>query len=348
MKKWRNIIFGSIIVVGVFNCFFSFFFGFPIPRGTRVCAGYNTYYKNWKGIYYISVEHVLSLINHGHWGYLEDVDEKTFTVLDDNLAKDSKSVWYMDKIIKSADAASFHLDKSGLPKDKNYVYVYGADIDNFRPTKCGIDVQTAEYFVCKHDGQDGSWMRDKDFVYLDERKLDVDRNTFAPLGNSYWWTDREYLYRDAWDSTVEKNILIRVDSLQSPVDTLSAGCYYLRNGRNIVRLGTVIAKDIDVERFEEVGLDKCIVNDMLFYQGERILKDSLDVSAAKFYFYGHIAADREHVFYGRKQLNDVDAATFHQIGDEAFEDKNFIYTIKENSWNGEYPFDKKKKGMMNR
>lgn len=73
------------------------------------------------------------------------------------------------------------------------------------------------------------------------------------------------------------------------------------------------------------------------------MKDSLNVSEAKFYFYGHIAADKNHVFYSRKQLNDIDAATFRQIEDEIFEDKDFIYTIKENVWREKYPFDRKKK-----
>ena len=65
---------------------------------------------------------------------------------------------------------------------------------------------------------------------------------------------------------------------------------------------------------------------MLFNNGNRILKDSLNVSEAKFYFYGHIATDKNHVFYSRKQRNDIDAASFHQIDDEIFEDKYYIYT----------------------
>ena len=131
---------------------------------------------------------------------------------------------------------------------------------------------------------------------------------------------------DSWNSSLNKWEVIKVDSLQSPIDTLNAGSHYLRNGRNIIYLANVIVKDIEVYRFEEVGLSKCIVNDMLFNNGNRILKDSLNVSEAKFYFYGHIATDKNHVFYSRKQLNDIDAASFHQIDDEIFEDKYYIYT----------------------
>lgn len=42
-------------------------------------------------------------------------------------------------------------------------------------------------------------------------------------------------------------------------------------------------------------------------------------------------------------LDDIDASTFRQIDDDTFEDKDYIYTIKENAWKEEYPFDKKKK-----
>ena len=202
---------------------------------------------------------------------------------------------------------------------------------------------SAEHFVYKGDGQDWTWIRDKDFVYHDETKLDVDRNTFAPLGETHWWTDKDCIYMDSWNSSLNKWEVIKVDSLQSPIDTLNAGSHYLRNGRNIIYLANVIVKDIEVYRFEEVGLSKCIVNDMLFNNGNRILKDSLNVSEAKFYFYGHIATDKNHVFYSRKQLNDIDAASFHQIDDEIFEDKYYIYTIKENVWREEYPFERKRK-----
>lgn len=343
MKNKLRIIFIILIAAIAFYWLPSIFFGLPIPRGTKVCADYSSYYKNWNGIYYISVDNALNLITHGHWGYLKGVDEETFTVLDDNWAKDSSTVWYMDKAISEADAYSFYVDKSGLPKDKNHVYVYDTEISSMRPTECNIDVETAEYFVHKQSGLNSSWMRDKDFVYLDETKLDVDRQTFAPLGNSYWWTDKNYVYSDGYDSSTKSTVLIKVDSLQTPLYTLNDGCHYLRNGRNIIYMGMVSIRDIDVVRFEEVGLSKCIVNDMLLYNGEQILKDSLDIPTAKFYFYGHIAADRHHVFYGRKQLDDIDATTFCQINDEVFVDKNYIYTIKENAWREAYPFDKKRK-----
>ena len=137
----------------------------------------------------------------------------------------------------------------------------------------------------------------------------------------------------AWD-------LCRIDSLQHPIEP---GYCYFRNGRNVIYGDSVIIRDIDIRRFEEIGVGKYLVNDMLFLNGEPFLKDSLDVKNATFYFYGRIATDKHHVFFDRKQLDDIDAVTFRQISDEVFEDRSCIYIIKENSWKEDYPFDKKRK-----
>jgi hypothetical protein len=49
------------------------------------------------------------------------------------------------------------------------------------------------------------------------------------------------------------------------------------------------------------------------------------------------------VFYGNKQLDGIDAPSFCQTNDNTFEDKNYIYTIKDGAWEKDYPFDKQKK-----
>ena len=108
-------------------------------------------------------------------------------------------------------------------------------------------------------------------------------------------------------------------------------------------MNKVILRDIDVKRFENIGVGKCIVNNMLFLDGEQILKNRLNVDKARFYFYGHIATDGQHVFYHEHLLKGIDAASFRQINEESFEDKNYIYTIKEFAWKEEDPFNREKK-----
>lgn len=306
---------------------------FPIPRGHRINKRFHTYFENRWGIYYISVEHSLALINHGTFRYLTDADEKTFVVLNEEWAKDKEHVWHMEEEISGVDVASFHIDKSGLAKDRYHVFI------DYGPSSCGIDVNSAEYFM----GDDTRWMRDKYNVYFEETRVDVDRNTIKRLGNSYWYIDKNKVFTEAYSSAGEYWRLIEVDSLQQPVDTLESGSPYLRNGRNIIYHGDIILKDIDVTRFEYIGVSKCVVNDMLFLDGKQILKDSLNVNDAEFYFYGHITVDKHHVFYGQTQLKGIDAATFHQTGKGTFEDRFYTYKIKDNSWAEDDPFIRTKK-----
>ena len=50
-RQKQKTFFKATIIVFASYWFLLFFFGLPIPRGTRVCADYSTYYKNLRGIY---------------------------------------------------------------------------------------------------------------------------------------------------------------------------------------------------------------------------------------------------------------------------------------------------------
>ena len=50
MKNKLRIIFIILIAAIAFYWLPSIFFGLPIPRGTKVCADYSSYYKNWNTI----------------------------------------------------------------------------------------------------------------------------------------------------------------------------------------------------------------------------------------------------------------------------------------------------------
>lgn len=327
-------------LTGLYLCMLLFF-GFPIPRGSKVDSNYYTYYKNIFGIYYISVENAPALFNHGSWGYLDDVDEQSFKVLGEGWAKDTNHVWHDDEIVKNTDVNSFHINQYGIAVDKDKVYIRDSsnDKDYIRPSHSGIDVETAEYFIYRLDELQDEWMRDKNFVYHYDQRIDVDRNSFEIYGED-WFIDKDFLYKTQYNDVTRKWDLHRIDSLQRPIEV---GYQYFRNGRNIIYYDSIILKDIDVLRFEEIGVGKYRINNMLFLWGKPFLKDSLDVENAKFYYHGHIAADNDNVYYVRKLLDDIDASTFRQIDDETFEDKSYIYTIKEEAWGEAYPFVKKKK-----
>lgn len=345
MKRQGTNTLSKIVIVIATLIFLYFcmllFFGFPIPRGSKIDSNYYTYYKNIFGIYYISVEHAPALINHGSWGYLDDADMQTFMVLGEGWAKDANHVWHDDEIVKNTDVKSFHINEHGVAMDKNRVYIHDSsnDEDYIRPSHSGIDVETAEYFVYRLGALQDEWMRDKDFVYHNDRRIDVDRNSFEIYGED-WFVDKDFLYKTLYNDLTRKWDLHRIDSLQQPIE---AGYQYFRNGRNIIYGDSIILKDIDVQRFEEIGVGKYRGNDMLFLWGKPFLKDSLDVENARFYYHGHLATDNKNVYYVRKLLDDIDASTFRQIDNGTFEDKDYIYTIKEKAWGEEYPFVKKKK-----
>nr|MBD5378000.1 hypothetical protein [Bacteroides sp.] len=315
--------------------------GFPIPRGSKVNNNYYTYYKNIFGIYYISVEHAPALFNYGSWGYLDDVDIQTFKVLGEGWAKDANHVWHNDKIVKNTDVNSFHINQHGVAVDKDKVFIRDSSNEwgYIRPSHSGIDVETAEYFIYRLGELQDEWMRDKNFVYHYDKRIDVDRNSFEIYGED-WFIDNDFLYKTLYNDVTRKWDLHRIDSLQKPIE---AGYQYFRNGRNIIYNDSIILKYIDVQRFEEIGVGKYRINNMLFLWGKPFLKDSLNVENARFYFHGHIAADNENVYYVHNLLDDIDASTFRQIDDETFEDKSYIYTIKEKTWGETYPFVKKKK-----
>lgn len=102
----------------------------------------------------------------------------------------------------------------------------------------------------------------------------MDRATFRPLGNTYWWVDNDWVYMDYWSSELNRCVLEKIDSIQEPIDTLSSGSHYLRNGRDVIYLSKIIVKDTEIVKFEEAGFDKCWVNDMLFEGGKLVDESS--------------------------------------------------------------------------
>lgn len=149
MKTLNKILIGVLgigvaAVVGLPICAILYM-GPPFPWGHKVDSRYDTYYKNHKGIYYISNWNFAMWLNSLHWEYLKDVDEKSFVVVDEAWAKDSSHVWHHDKLIGSADAESFHVNQTGVPVDR--YNVFKIEDWTYVHSKSGIDPSTAEYFV---------------------------------------------------------------------------------------------------------------------------------------------------------------------------------------------------------
>ena len=292
-------------------CLVKICFITPYPPGIFLNRGGN-YQLNSKGIVYTSspiVPLTFPFTGNADWGFLEDADPESFEVLNHRWAKDRLHVWYENHIVKGADAKTFQLDKTGLPKDKYHVFVWDYNSCKYHPSQCGIDPATAEYFVGDNGRSwywDNEWIRDSKHVYFDDRRMEVDRKTFRRLTGEWdtsrdaeWFVDKDFVYvkrypdYDENDSQIdEKPIeLVRVDTLRKPLeviphfptwinsnDTLRYASEYLRNGRNIIFQDKVVVRDIDVKSIRIVSdgdilhsSDTCIINDTLrLWYGERV------------------------------------------------------------------------------
>lgn len=280
----------------------------PYPLGIFLNQGGN-YQVNTKGIVYTSspvVPFAYPFTGNATWGYLKGADIKSFEVIDHQWAKDKNHVWYEYTPVKGVDVATFELGKSGIPKDKYHVFVQD-DLGFYRPTQCGINPATSEYFVMANRPYwDKSWMRDSQYVYFEGRRMDVDRATFRKLTgtgenisrDAEWYVDKDFIYAIRYYDFVEDDpqtydmptLLVRVDTLHKPLEMIprfvkgiidnGTHCYsseYLHNGRNIIFQNKVVMRDIDVKSIRVVsdadilnpGI--CIINDTLRLQyGERI------------------------------------------------------------------------------
>ncbi len=116
---------------------------------------------------------------------------ETFRILDKSWAKDSNHVWYGSVLITNVDAKTFKINASGIPLDKNNVYIFNYDNSNtiIKPAKSHIDKETVEYFIYRLGERQDEWMRDKDYVYFNDKRINVDRNSFDIVDED-WFTDK--------------------------------------------------------------------------------------------------------------------------------------------------------------
>lgn len=302
-----------------------------ISCGKQIDQKSDGYYKTFKGIYYSPNNNWFNL----GLTYLDDADSKSFIVLGQNYAKDKNHAYYKSKIIKEADVETFYVDTTGLAKDKNNVFVSDYYTSVCRPAICDIDIMTAEYFVHNQNGQDHLWLRDQQYVYLNEKRIDVDRNTFKSFHE--WFIDKNWIYFLYCDSEKEEYKLLSVDSIQNPLETISGTAFYLRNGKDIIYLGKIAIHNVDIKSIKALDFTTCVVNDLFLFDGNVRLKDSIDVTTLQ--TVGCFLKDKNHVYYGAEILKGIDAATFRQTEEYCYKDKNGNY---------EFDFSAKKRSPLKR
>jgi hypothetical protein len=318
----------AFIIIGLF--FFAFI-GYIVSLFMRVgkpvhAAFSDSYYHHrWKNkIIYSPM---------GNWfelGYRElEADPETFTVFSREFAKDKQQVYWKDKI-QNVDLASFTIDEQETPRDAQHVY-YHIDYGDSLHIINNADPQTYEtYKPIKQEWSYYTWGRDKNAIFLNGNKLDVDRGTFTVL-NATLASDSANIYiinRDynqVGGSRAEVQVLKKAAHPGTEPKVISEN--YVQFGNALVLSNWKV--DFSLLTFDKIEAIKIIdernvvVNEtILVSDGEQI--DGVDISSLEILNRDFIK-DKQYVFYDRKKITGADVASFTPVYEEYSKDKTHVF-----------------------
>ena len=139
---------------------------------------------------------------------IKEANPATFEALSDYFGKDDGHVFWRASIIKQADAASFYVNETGVPMDKNHVFVWNESGYGFIPSPIDLDKDTVEQ-VESHGVL--HMLKDKNGVYWQGSRLPADAESFRAR-ESFWgtcyWEDKNGKYCQRWDHNDRNKIFI--------------------------------------------------------------------------------------------------------------------------------------------
>jgi hypothetical protein len=269
----------------------------------------------------------------GNWfelGYTElEADPETFTVLSREFAKDKQQVYWKDNV-QNVDHASFTIDEQETPRDSQHVY-YHYDYGDSLHIIEHADAKTYEtYKPVKQEWNYYAWGRDKNAIFLNGNKLDVDRATFA-VQNATFASDSANIYIIYRDYT-------QVGGARAEVQVLKKAAHpdglpkvisenYVQFGNTLVLSNWKV--DFSMLTFDKIESIKIIdernlvVNtDILVSDGERI--EGVDIASLEIVNRDFIK-DKQQVFYDRKKITGADATTFTPVYEQYSKDKTHVF-----------------------
>jgi hypothetical protein len=314
------LIIGLALVAG-FLFIASYFFRLGKPIDAEFSDSY--YFHRWKNkIIYSPM---------GNWfelGYLESTaDPKTFKVISTEYGKDEDSVFWKGKA-QVADVKSFTIDQYHIPKDKNHVYydvlfteslvvIEGADPATYQP----LPVDEQAYYE--------QWGIDDYSVFVDGKKIDVDRKSFERL-NRTLAVDSNYVY-----AIVNKIVASepRPGAMHVQTKTKRPEGTATTINENYARLGNSILLSNWKNEFAQLTyptidsvrvIDErnIIVNGSLISDGNQMPEvDMLSFEVLdRDYF-----KDKNSVYYDTKKINEALPQTFVLIADGYAKDDKRVY-----------------------
>lgn len=325
----RQLILKTILIIVGF--FFIAFVGYIVSLFMRVGKPVNatlsdSYYQHrWKNKVIYSPM--------GNWfelGYTElEADPETFTVLSREFAKDKQHVYWKDKI-QNVEHTSFTIDEQETPRDAQHVYYHFDYGDSLHIIK-NADAQTYEtYKPIKQEWSYYAWGRDKNAIFLNGNKLDVDRATFTVLNSTLAidTTNIYIIYRDytqVGGARAEVQVLKKAAHPDGLPKVISEN--YVQFGNTLVLSNWKV--DFSMLTFDKIESIKIIdernlvVNtDILVSDGERI--EGVDIASLEIVNRDFIK-DKQQVFYDRKKIAEADAASFTPVYEEYSKDKIHVF-----------------------
>ncbi|MBX2897620.1 MAG: DKNYY domain-containing protein [Cyclobacteriaceae bacterium] len=316
----------ALIIIGIFLvAFVTYIVSLFLRVGKPVNAALsNSYYHHkWKNkIIYSPM---------GNWfelGYTElDADPESFSVLSGEFAKDKQQVYWRDNVQK-VEHASFTID-NGIPKDALRVYYDFGYQDSLHIIE-GADPQSYEVYKLVKEWDYYTWGRDKNAVYLNGKKIDVDRATFTVL-NATLATDSTNLY-------IIKRDYSQVGGSQAEVQVIKKAIHpgglphvisenYVQFGNMLVASNWKV--DFSLLTFDKIEAIKIIdernvvVNETIFVSdGERI--DDVDIPSLEILNRDFIK-DKQQALYDRKKITGADGASFTPVYEEYSKDKTHVF-----------------------
>jgi hypothetical protein len=315
-----------LIIIGVLSLaslafIVSYFYRVGKPVNPVLSDSY--YYHAWKDKMIYSPM--------GNWfelGYTEfNANPKTFSVLSREFGKDSESVFWKGKI-QRVQHDSFVIDSQRVPKDAKHVY-YDLDFGDSLKIIEGADSESYARFTPIKELYYYDWARDNQAVYVNGKKLEVDRKTFTVL-NSSIAADTSHLYiikltEGQLASTKGAVHVIRKAPNPGTAKVISAN--YIQFGNHIAlsnwknEFAMLTFDQIDsVKVIDERNL---IINStLLVSDGEQI--NDVDITTLEILNRDFIK-DKSQVFYDRQKIAGADAASFTPVYEEYSKDKTHVF-----------------------
>lgn len=314
MKVILFFILAMIILVGLVITHYSLRLGKPVNEVVSI----NYYHHRWKDMIIYSPM--------GNWfelGYTElDADPKTFVVLGSEFGKDMQTVYWRDKK-QQVDVASFYLDKSRIPKDKQRVYYLPSNYADSMMVVTGANPMSYEPYQLKGENYNPGWYRDDKAIYLEGRQVQVDFLTFQRL-NSALAVDTNAVYIMRSDQGKPKELLAKQANKGGVATHIND--LYARVGNQVFL--SVWDNEFIVLDFESIQnvsvLDELniVINGELISRGKRV--PLADVSTLEILPQDYLR-DNQHVFFKGDVIPQADPTSFEVLNDDYSKDKLHVF-----------------------